>query len=174
MADPSHRVTITVAIIGLAGTLGAALLSNWDKIFSRAPQADVVNEQLPKKTNPIEAPLADPTPNISGAWRDSDNPDNRTKVSQVGNRFSFTRSGTLSNGIRFESSGTGNLVGSRLMSRYTARYQSGDMSSGECNGSVSSDAMRIEQSCSDSFLGVFANIAEREKRDHTHNVFGQT
>jgi len=162
MADPSHRVAITVAIIGFAGTLGAALLSNWDKIFSRAPQPSVVNEQRSNQTNPIEAPSADPTPNISGAWRDSDNPGNRTKVSQVASRFAFTRWGTLPNGVRFESSGTGSLVGSRVMSRYTARYQSGQISSGECNGSVSSDAMRIEQSCSDSLLGTFTSIADRE------------
>lgn len=162
MADPTHRVTITVAIIGLAGTLGAALLSNWDKIFSRAPQPAVVNGQLADKTNPIKAPSADPIPDISGAWRDSDNPGNGTNVSQVDSRFAFTRWGTLPNGVRFESSGTGSLVGSRLMSRYTAKYQSGNVSSGECNGSVSADATRIEQSCSDSLLGAFTNIAELE------------
>ncbi|MCP9836131.1 hypothetical protein KBY84_01325 [Cyanobium sp. N.Huapi 1H5] len=163
MADPSHRVTITVAIIGLVGTLGAALLSNWDKIFTRAPQPPVEDHQLPKPPkDPIETPSANPTPNISGNWRDSDNPDNGTKVSQVDSRFAFTRWGTLPSGVRFESSGTGSLVGSRLMSRYTAKYQSGDVSSGGCNGSVSADATRIEQSCSDSLLGAFTNIAERQ------------
>jgi hypothetical protein len=162
MADPSHRVAITVAIIGLAGTLGAALLSNWDKIFSRAPQPKVVDEELYEKLNPVEAPAADPVPNISGIWRDSDNPDNGTEVSQVGSRFSFTRSGSLSNGVQFASSGTGSLVGNRLMSRYTAKYLPGKISSGTCNGSVSADATRIQQSCSDSFLGVFTTIAERE------------
>lgn len=162
MADPSHRVAIKVAVIGLAGTLGAALLSNWDKIFSRAPQPKVVEEQFLNKPNPIEAPSADPSPDISGVWRDSDNPGNRTKVSQVDSRFSFTRWGTLPNGVRFESSGTGSLVGSLLMSRYTARYQSGQVSSGECNGFVSSDATRIEQSCSDSLLRTFTSIADRE------------
>ncbi len=162
MADPSHRVAITVAIIGLAGTLGAALLSNWDKIFSRAPQPKVVNEELSKRINPIEAPATVPIPKISGVWRDSDNPDNGTKVSQVDSSFAFNRWGRLPNGVQFESSGTGSLVGNRLMSRYTAKYQSGKISSGECNGSVSADATRIEQSCSDSFLGLFTTIAERE------------
>jgi hypothetical protein len=162
MADPSHRVAITVAIIGLAGTLGAALLSNWDKIFSRSPQPKIVNEENSKPINPIEAPAADPVPDISGIWRDSDNSSNETKVSQVDSSFAFNRWGRLPNGVKFESSGTGTLVGNRLKSRYTAKYLSGDISSGECNGSVSADATRIQQSCSDSFLGVFTTIAERK------------
>lgn len=163
MADPSHRVTITVAIIGLAGTLGAALLSNWDKIFTRAPQPPVEDHLLPKPPkNPIDAPSADPTPNISGQWSDSDNPENGTKVSQIDSTFAFTRWGTLPNGVRFESSGTGSLVGSQLTSQYEAKYESGKISSGECNGSVSADATRIEQTCSDSLLGAFRNFAKRE------------
>lgn len=163
MADPSHRVTITVAIIGLVGTLGAALFSNWDKIFTRAPQPPVEDHQLPKPPkDPIETPSADPTPNISGKWSDSDNPGNGTKVSQTDSTFAFTRWGTLPNGVRFESSGTGSLVGSRLTSQYAATYESGKISSGKCNGSVSPDATRIEQTCSDSWLGAFTTIAERQ------------
>jgi hypothetical protein len=36
MPEPStnHRVAITIAVIGVLGTLGAALIGNWDKIFS--------------------------------------------------------------------------------------------------------------------------------------------
>lgn len=162
MADPSHRVAITVAIIGLAGTLGASLIANWDKLFSRSSQPLVVNKQLSDMTYSVEAPSADPIPNITGVWRDSTNPANGSKVSQDGRTFAFSRWGTLQNGVRFESSGTGSLVGSRIMSRYTAKYQSGHISSGECNGSVSQDATRTELNCSDSLLGSFTSIADRE------------
>lgn len=33
MADQNHKVTIFVAVIGLIGTVGAGVVSNWDKIF---------------------------------------------------------------------------------------------------------------------------------------------
>ena len=33
MSDQKHWVTISLAIIGLVGSIGAAALSNWDKIF---------------------------------------------------------------------------------------------------------------------------------------------
>jgi hypothetical protein len=33
----SHRVQIYVAVIGLVGILGAALVGNWDKIFKSSP-----------------------------------------------------------------------------------------------------------------------------------------
>lgn len=34
----NHRVPIAIAIIGVVGTLGAALIANWDKIFPPPPQ----------------------------------------------------------------------------------------------------------------------------------------
>ena len=33
MSQTSNRITIFIAILGLIGTLGAALLANWDKVF---------------------------------------------------------------------------------------------------------------------------------------------
>jgi hypothetical protein len=35
MSRSSHRVAIVVAVIGVIGTIGAALIGNWDKIFPR-------------------------------------------------------------------------------------------------------------------------------------------
>jgi uncharacterized protein YecT (DUF1311 family) len=46
MADQNRRIAIIVAVIGLAGTVAASVLSNWDKIFGApvstmsAPVAD--------------------------------------------------------------------------------------------------------------------------------------
>jgi len=35
--DPSYRTQIIIALIGLAGVLGSALLANWDKLFPPKP-----------------------------------------------------------------------------------------------------------------------------------------
>jgi hypothetical protein len=40
MSQNSHRVAIVVAVIGVIGTIGAALIRNWDKIFPRRRSFD--------------------------------------------------------------------------------------------------------------------------------------
>lgn len=162
MADPSHRVEITVAIIGVAGTLGAALIANWDNVSTQNPQPSVVDEQPTYKPTSVETPTPPPIPNIDGIWRDSKYPNIVSKVTQNHSTFEFYRRGSLPNGVRFESSGTGTIAGSRVTSRYNAQYETGEISTGECNGSVSSDTSRIQLNCTDSFLGPFASNAERE------------
>jgi hypothetical protein len=104
----------------------------------------------------------DPTLQISGVWRDGNYPNNGSQVTQHGNSFSFTRWGVLPNGIRFESSGSGTIVGQRFTSRYNARYQSGDTSAGDCSGTVSTDGLRMELTCRDSLLGIFPVTAIRQ------------
>jgi hypothetical protein len=189
MADSSHRVAIAVAVIGVMGTLGAALIANWDKIFPRAPQAPVTParpasepvqprrqaEPAPPPPQPARhadaapRPLGTPaqpvrantTPQIAGVWRDADNPNNGTKIDQHGNQLQFTRAGILSDGVRFESAGTGALLESRITLRYVARYQTGSTSTGECSGSVSPGATRITLNCADSLHGTFVTVANR-------------
>jgi hypothetical protein len=39
MSESSQRVTIVVAVIGVVGTIAAALIGNWDKIFPPTPPA---------------------------------------------------------------------------------------------------------------------------------------
>jgi TIR domain len=104
----------------------------------------------------------DATLHISGVWRDGNYPNNRSQVTQDGNSFSFTRSGVLPNGIRFESSGSGTIAGQHYTSRYNARYQSGDTSAGDCSGTVSTDGLRMELTCRDSLLGTFPVTAIRQ------------
>ncbi len=62
-AQSNHRLAIVIAVIGLVGTIGAALLGNWDKIFRRAPVtgADTPNAQQPRETT-ASAPTTDPRP----------------------------------------------------------------------------------------------------------------
>jgi hypothetical protein len=99
---------------------------------------------------------------IGGVWRDANYPNNGSQVTQDGTSFSFTRWGALPNGTRFESSGSGTLIGQRYTSRYNARYQSGDLSAGDCSGTVSSDGLRMELNCRDSLLGMFSLTAIRQ------------
>lgn len=68
----------------------------------------------------------------------------------------------LPNGVRFESAGSGTLQGRRIFSRYTAKYQNGASSSGECAGTVSPDAARIDMACTDTLLGSFSSVSARE------------
>lgn len=44
-SDGSRSVTIIVAIIGLVGVLGSAVIANWDKLFSKPP-----TQNAPQKT----------------------------------------------------------------------------------------------------------------------------
>jgi hypothetical protein len=176
MADSSHRVTIAVAIIGVIGTLGAALIANWEKIFPRAPEALVKPSPRPeepvpavRRADPAPRPVdganqpvrADPMPQIAGLWRDADNPNNGTKIAQDGARLQFTRAGILPDGMRFESAGTGSVLASRITLKYVTRYQTGSASTGECSGSVSPGARQITLNCADSLYGTFVTVANR-------------
>jgi len=51
MADQSHRVTILIAVIGVIGTITAALIGNWDKIVSPPVKMDV-GQPGPSKPEP--------------------------------------------------------------------------------------------------------------------------
>jgi len=104
----------------------------------------------------------DRTLQISGVWRDSNYPANGYQVTQNGSSFSLTGWGVLPDGNRFQSSGSGTLAGQRYTSQYNARYQTGQTSRGDCSGTVSTDARRIQLTCRDSLLGTFPLAAIRQ------------
>lgn len=219
MSESTTRTAIFVAVIGVVGTLGGALITNWDKIVKPAPKPTpniapvavvtpasaprteppplaeptpniarvaVVTRAPARRTEPPRRaeptpniarvavatpapaprteppPRAEPIPNIASLWRDRDYPGNGTQVSQSGTSFRFTRWGFLPNGARFESSGSGTISGQNFTSDYRARYQSGQTSVGNCSGTVSPDGLRIEQRCSDSYLGKFSVESVRQ------------
>ena len=56
--NKGHRTQITIALIGLAGVLGGALIANWDKVFS--PEA-IPTQTITKSVDRANAPPADPT-----------------------------------------------------------------------------------------------------------------
>lgn len=156
MADPNHRIAIVVAVIGVIGTLGAALLANWDKVFGRSHPAS------PSAPAAAAAPEARSLPDIAGRWRDSAAPPVTSSITQAGASFRFSRQGSLPNGLTFSSSGSGKLEGRQITSSYEARYSQGAVSTGTCAGSLSADATRMELQCSDSLLGAFTSSAVRE------------
>jgi hypothetical protein len=47
MAESGHRGAIVIALIGVAGTLGAAVISNWDKLFAPASRSGPASETRP-------------------------------------------------------------------------------------------------------------------------------
>ena len=161
MPESSHRVAIVVAVIGVIGTLGAALIANWDRIFAPSPKPPSGIDS-PRGTQTEPRPPAERIPNLRGVWLDSNYPSNGSQITQDGNSFQFTRWGVLPNGTRFESVGSGTITGQRFTSNYKAKYQSGATSAGDCSGTVSLDGMRMDLNCRDSLLGAFPVTAIRQ------------
>ncbi|MGH6689274.1 MAG: S1C family serine protease [Gammaproteobacteria bacterium] len=160
------------AVVGVitseGGSAGIAVEADIVRLIIRAwvpalpavatPPPLTPGEQAPASAGRSPAQM----PNISGVWRDPQQPGNGSQVTQDGNRFHFTRWGVLPNGIRFESSGSGTVTGQGFTSSYSARYQSGTTSTGNCSGTVSPDGTRIEMNCRDSLLGAFPLTSVRQ------------
>lgn len=175
MAEGSHRVTVIVALIGLLGTLGAALLGNWDRVFPRAAPAAAMPASGPGAGStegdgspvPADERRTTPTPasttvSIAGVWSDRLYPGITSRISQRGARFDFVRGGPLPDGGgRFESEGSGRIDGSRVESRYRTRYADGTASSGSCLGTVDLAGTRMDLFCDDTLLGSFPVRVER-------------
>lgn len=143
---PEILVSLIVAIIALAGTLGAALISNMDKIWPNSRSSAVPSPTVASSPQPPPSP----TPlNIGGKWRD--NFGNITHVIQRGDTVTATASGIACRG-HYDSTGSGTITGNILESTYQSTY-----STGRCRGTVSADGMRITSSCHDSVCGRFAS-----------------
>ena len=122
------------------------------------------NAETPGLTSKLVAEAAgwpQAVPRIGGNWRDNDSRA-VSQITQDGNSFRFTRRGTLPNGTRFQSSGSGTISGQRITSKYDATYQTGVTSWGECSGSISKDGLQIQLDCTDSLIGEFTGTANRQ------------
>ncbi len=173
MAELTPRVAIAIAVIGLVGTLGAALIANWDKLFPAGreplPTREVPRAEPPQPSvNPPRAQPSAPTgavapqvPNIAGTWRDTEYPV-VGQVIQDGRQFRFVRRGALTNGVGFESSGEGTIDGTQISNRFDTRYQTGAVSTGGCTGTLTADGNRLDLTCTDSLLGTFPVTAVRQ------------
>lgn len=179
MGDSASRPIVVAALIGLVGTLGAALIANWNNFAPAARVPQPVQETRPARPDAAPTPgalgsatprdrpekrEAPDVPDIAGVWVDTGRPVNRSEISQEGRDFTFTRQGVLPDGQRFESRGSGRLKGTEVTARYTARYGSGVTSTGSCSGTASSNGMRMELTCEDSLLGTFTGSSSRLER----------
>lgn len=75
-SDGSRSIAIVVAIIGVAGVLGFAVISNWDKLFSKAGPQIVETQPAPHNTVsgiPADQPTVkqNPTPASNSEDQDS-------------------------------------------------------------------------------------------------------
>src|SRR6476661_2011661 len=75
-SDGSRSVTIVVALIGVGGVIGAAVISNWDKLFPKATTQNV--ESRPEQPKGVSGVPADqqvvrqnPTPGSNSENQDS-------------------------------------------------------------------------------------------------------
>ena len=148
---------VAVAVVG-----GFFLVSSM-KRATNAPAAEITPASGGGSTGPSPAPPAraedsapkpPPIVNIAGTWRDINYPGVVDEVSQDVETFRVTRQGVLPNGVAFESFGEGTIKGTRVSQRYTPRYQTGAVSTGQCTGTVTANGSRITGSCADTLLGT--------------------
>ena len=157
------RVTIIAALIAVAGSIVVALIPYWTRDPPPRPPYEPSSTPLRTTTTPPPPPPPPPPPsviNIAGDWFDPKNPSNGSRITQVGNRYSFTGSGAL-NGIQFTSNGNGEINGQYITGSYITRYQNGYVATGMCSGTLSPDGSSINQTCADNVLGTFPLSAMR-------------
>lgn len=155
---PEIVVSLIVAIIALVGTIGAAIISNMDKIWpdSSSASGPSSSTSAPSPSSSVSSatvasspqPPPSPTPvNITGRWRN--NFGHITDVIQQGDTASATATGIACKGP-FNSTINGTITGNVFDSTYQSTY-----STGRCRGTVSADGTRMTSSCSDSICGLF-------------------
>jgi hypothetical protein len=164
--NSSYKAQIVVAVIGLVGVLGGALIANWDKLSSRqqvVPPPPVSGKpSIPAPSSPtvpsrssVAPPPAVQRINISGEWRDL-NLGTISRVSQDGSTFRFTAFHPT-----FDSTGRGTIRGHTFESMYETRYKIGGASTGSCVGEFSADGLEMISQCNDSVRGTWVSRAVR-------------
>jgi hypothetical protein len=121
--------------------------------------------QTPKNLNvpPKQVvPTAPSIINIGGTWRDVYNAANRSSVTQDGTLFQYESWGFLPTGVQFRTTGSGTITGNNISMRYTATYQNGWISQGNCWGVVSPDGSQMTLNCADNVLGAFVSSSVRQ------------
>jgi len=164
--NSSYKAQILVAVIGLVGVLGGALIANWDKLFSRQqvipPPSVSGKPSIPAPSSPnvpsrssVAPPAAVQRINVTGVWR-APTLGTIYQVSQEGGTFRFTASNP-----RFDSSGRGTIRGHTFESMYETRYRIGGASAGNCSGELSTDGLQMTSYCTDSVNGTWISRVVR-------------
>lgn len=168
MAESNHNPTIIAAIIGVIGSIGVAIIANWDKLngYRKPEEPTPIQSTMAPVHPPItpQPPPAVPTSiDISGDWYNPAAPAaGSSHIEQQNDSFQFSGWGMMPQGIRYETQGSGNLAAQNLTYAYTALYQNGWVSQGSCNGTVTANGSRITATCSDTILGTFVSAGVRQ------------
>jgi len=162
MEQPSgnYRPQILVALIGMAGVLGAAALANWDKLtgtrnaaptVAASPQpaapsaAGAVDNAVKAAPDTDAGPTLAALPDISGKWRSDDG--YSFVVTQDGRDYSFQQ---YAPGGAWSDSGSGKLTGRKV----AHDFRTPDIAAGQCSGEVASDGQSISGNCHDKAGGT--------------------
>ncbi len=143
----SSTVPIIIAVIGVVGTIAAALIANWDKISGNsaalgAPAAKVAEHnvaapELPARVRPGEGSAASSTAvDVAGTWTDSEG--HSYVFEQTGGHYSFRQ---FKNGVEV-GKGSGTLDGKGFNHTFESIY-----GNGSCHGEVSSDGNSSSGTC---------------------------
>ena len=166
MSETDSKIAVVIAVIGVVGTLGAAVIANWDKIFPHSPKRDAIeNDSI--KPPPTSKPINEATPQpedlltMNSVWHDVGALDNKTRILQRGDKFEFTRWGVLPTGEGFEATGSGEYRGQNVTTKYTAKYEKGSTSGGTCIGQLTLNNV-IKLDCHDSRFDNYSYSFVRE------------
>ena len=148
----SWTVPIIVAVIGVVGTISAALIANWDKVAaSRAAEKQAQVEQaaqnLAASTFATEVAESDTTEadrgmdaaapiNLAGKWTDAGGYE--YVYEQTGNQYSFNQ---FKDG-KYIGNGAGSLTGRHFKHVYAGAFGAGD-----CSGEVSANLTQATSTC---------------------------
>jgi len=153
-ARSSSTVPIVVAVIGVLGTITAALIANWDKLSASRSAEPVHAEEAHQKdtdaalpasggtVNPAAAATATAPVNISGTWKDPDG--YNYVIEQNGDRYHFKQ---YKAGAEV-GAGDGHVDGRSLTHNFTAiDPATGAPFQGVCNAQLSEDARQMGGMC---------------------------
>ena len=146
------RVQIIVAVLGLIGVLGGALIANWDKIFPpiKLPATPTSAQTTPQAPEATVAPTVNS--DISGGWRDETGA--VYDVKQHGNSFEFT---AWNQNIGIGSQGHGTISGRQISSEFYTTVGS----TGSGTLTLSTDGTQIIGSFRDSRFGIYSRTLSR-------------
>jgi hypothetical protein len=170
MAESNPNPAIAAAIIGVIGSISVAIITNWDKLTGQQKEAasppaqQMVTANYPPiaKTTPAVVESS-PVIDISGDWYNPAAPTaGGTHIDQQSDSFEFQAWGMLAQGIGYTSKGSGNLIAQTLIYDYTAQFQNGWVSKGNCTGTVTPNGAKITATCTDTIMGTYVSAGVRQ------------
>jgi hypothetical protein len=153
MSDTPEKNSWLHTAPGLVTAIAALITAVGGVIVLFRDTGPATQQPAANATQPL--PATAPTV-ITGQWRD--NWGTVYLVTQTGNSFTLTASGTSCKGVPYQSKGSGTISGDTMQSV----YESSIGSTGSCNGIISNQGNTIDATCSDTVCGRFSMRSERQ------------